>query len=139
MTLAIQALDASFQRILPLKDDFAEAFYAELFRRFPETKALFEQRHTDIQRQRKALMQALETVLDALKEGQTEQLCATLTQLGQQHRQYGVQPEDYAKVGAVLLDTLADYDPDWSEQLNTEWMQAYGAVVGMMESATTTA
>ena len=78
MTLAVQALDESFQRILPLKTAFAEAFYAELFRRYPETNVLFEQRHADMRRQQKSLMQSLETVLETLREGQTEQLSAML-------------------------------------------------------------
>jgi nitric oxide dioxygenase len=136
MTLAVQALDESFQRILPLKTAFAEAFYAELFRRYPETKVLFEQRHADMRRQQKSLMQSLETVLETLQEGQTEQLSAMLAQLGQQHREYGVQPADYPKVGTVLLDTLADFDSDWSEQLRANWLEAYKAVAAMMEPNT---
>ena len=136
MALAVQALDSSFKRIIPQKLAFAEVFYTQLFQHFPETKLLFERRKTDMVGQQKALMQALELVIDSLREGQTNTLTTVLAELGMQHRTYGVQVADYQKVGGVLLDTLEQFDPEWSSQLRDDWSVAYTAVVSMMETTT---
>jgi nitric oxide dioxygenase len=135
MPLNVPALDASFERIVSQREAFAAAFYRELFARYPQARVPFVMRHTDMKAQQRALMQALEQTIAALKNNQTEQLAAILSELGQRHRDYGVLPEHYPLVGEVLLDTLADFDPAWSQQLRDDWAAAYMAVVSMMEPA----
>jgi hemoglobin-like flavoprotein len=135
MSLNVPALDSSFQRIIPQRNAFAEAFYAELFARYPQAKMPFEVRHTDMKAQQRALMQALEQVVGALKSGQIQALAMALHELGQRHREYGVLPEHYQLVGEVLLDTFPRFDSQWSEELKGAWAEAYGAVVQLMEPA----
>jgi hemoglobin-like flavoprotein len=137
MAFAIQALDDSFKRIVPQKQAFAVALYAEMFRRYPELKMLFERRQTDITRQYVVLMHALEMVIGLLKGNEPELLEATLARVGRQHREYGVQHVDFHHVGGVLFDTLEQFDPEWSPELRHDWQEAYDVVIELMNRKAT--
>lgn len=135
-TIAVTAIDASFQRVAPRGAKLAEVFYDRLFEQFPETKLLFEQRQADMVRQRIALLQALSQVIEGLKSNDLVGLSAKLRELGQRHSQeYGVLPQHYEWVGKVLLETLRQFDPEWTARLQGEWAGAYGAIVSLMNPA----
>src|SRR5260370_2927031 len=129
MTLHIELLESSFQAIAPRGEEFVTAFYERLFTSFPQTRAFFAS--TDMKEQRKKLLGALALVIQNLRK--PEVLADALKVLGQRHVAYGVRPEHYPIVGAVLLETFADFlGDDWTPTYHDAWAQAYEAVCALM-------
>ena len=129
MTLQIELLETSFQAIAPRGEAFVTAFYERLFTRFPQTRAFFAS--TDMKEQRKRLLGALALVIQNLRK--PEVLTSALKGLGQRHVKYGVRPEHYPIVGAVLLETFADFLGErWTQEYHDAWAQAYEAVSSIM-------
>ena len=129
MTLQIELLETSFQAITPCGEEFVTAFYERLFTRYPQTRAFFAS--TDMKEQRKKLLGALALVIQNLRK--PEVLTSALQGLGQRHVSYGVLPEHYPIVGAVLLETFADLLGErWTPAYHEAWAQAYEAVCALM-------
>ena len=129
MTLQIELLESSFQAIAPSGEAFVMAFYERLFTRFPQTRAFFAS--TDMKEQRKKLLGALALVIQNLRK--PEVLASTLQGLGRRHVAYSVRPEHYPIVGAVLLETFADFLGEcWTPTYHDAWAQAYEAVCSLM-------
>ena len=129
MTVQIELLETSFQAITPRGEAFVTAFYERLFTRFPETRAFFAA--TDMFEQRKKLQQSLALIVQHMQH--PEVLGDMLRELGQRHVTYGVRPEHYAIVGAILLETFADFlGEHWTAALHDAWAQAYEAVSAIM-------
>jgi hemoglobin-like flavoprotein len=133
MTLQIELLETSFQAITPRGEAFVTAFYERLFTRFPQTRAFFAS--TDMKEQRKKLLGALALVIQNLRK--PEVLTSALQGLGQRHVTYGVRPEHYPIVGAVLLETFSDVLGDsWTRAYHEAWAEAYGVVCAIMLEGT---
>jgi hemoglobin-like flavoprotein len=129
MSLQIELLETSFQAITPCGEAFVTAFYERLFTRFPQTRAFFAS--TDMKEQRKKLLGALALVIQNLRK--PEVLTSALKSLGQRHVAYCVRPEHYLIVGAVLLETFADFLGErWTPEYHDAWSQAYEAVRAIM-------
>ena len=129
MALQIELLETSFQIIAPRGEAFVTAFYERLFTNYPQTRAFFTS--ADMKEQRKKLLGALALVIQNLRK--PEVLVSALGGLGQRHVAYGVRPEHYPIVGAVLLDTFADFlGDDWTPTYHDAWAQAYEAVCTLM-------
>jgi hemoglobin-like flavoprotein len=129
MTLQIELLESSFQAIAPCGEAFVTAFYERLFTSFPATRAFFAA--TDMKEQRKKLLGALALVVQNLRK--PEVLTSALQGLGQRHVAYGVRPEHYPIVGAVLLETFSDVLGDrWTPTYHKAWADAYEAVCALM-------
>jgi len=129
MSLQIDVLETSFQEIAPQGEAFVAEFYERLFAQFPETRAFFTT--TDMKEQKKKLLGALVLVIQNLRR--PDVLAPALKGLGQRHAAYGVRPEHYPIVGAVLLDTFAAFLGErWTPELRDAWTQAYQAVCALM-------
>jgi nitric oxide dioxygenase len=127
--LQIELLETSFQAITLCGEAFVTAFYERLFTRFPQTRAMFAD--TDMKEQRKKLLGALALVIQNLRK--PEVLMSALKGLGQRHVTYGVRPEHYPLVGAVLSETFADFLGErWTPALHDAWTQAYEVVSAIM-------
>ncbi|WP_425547717.1 globin domain-containing protein [Actinocorallia longicatena] len=86
----------------------------------------------DLQRDR--LFRALTTVVWSLDS--PDALASYLSQLGRDHRKYGVFDEHYAAVGGALLATIRKFLGDaWNAEVEEAWTAAYTAAAGMMTSA----
>jgi nitric oxide dioxygenase len=134
VALQIELLETSFQEIVPQGEAFVEAFYTTLFAEFPQTKAFFSS--TNMREQKKKLLGALALVIQNLRK--PDVLTAALHGLGQRHEKYGVRPEHYPIVGAVLLDTFAAFMGErWTPALRDAWAEAYQAVCALMLEGTT--
>ncbi len=134
MTLQIELLESSFQALTPCGEEFVTVFYERLFTRFPQTRAFFAS--TDMKEQRKKLLGALALVIQNLRK--PEVLTSALQGLGQRHVTYGVRPEHYPIVGAVLLETFSDVLGDsWTRAYHEAWAEAYGVVCTIMLEGTT--
>jgi hemoglobin-like flavoprotein len=129
MTTPAALLATSFQAVVLHGEAFVTAFYERLFSQFPETRALFAA--TDMLEQRKKLQRTLSLILEHLQE--PDVLAPMLEDLGQRHAGYGVQPEHYRMVGAVLLETFADFlGRHWTPAHHDAWVKGYEAVSGLM-------
>jgi nitric oxide dioxygenase len=129
MSLQIELLETSFQAITPCGEAFVTAFYERLFTRFPQTRVFFAP--TDMKEQRKKLLGALALVIQNLRK--PEVLTSALKGLGKRHVAYSIRPEHYPIVGAVLLETFADFLGDrWTQEYHDAWAQAYEAVSSIM-------
>src|SRR5713226_7979744 len=125
MALQIELLETSFQALVPCGEAFVTAFYERLFTSFPQTRAFFAS--TDMKEQRKKLLGALALVIQNLRK--PEVLTSALTGLGQRHVSYGVRPEHYPIVGAVLLETFADIlGQHWTQAHHDAWVKGFEAV-----------
>ncbi len=129
MALQIELLETSFQAIAPSGEAFVTDFYERLFMRFPQTRAFFAS--IDMKEQRKKLLGALALVIHNLRK--PEVLTSALKGLGQRHVNYGVRPEHYPIVGAVLLETFADFLGErWTSAYHDAWAEAYKVVCAIM-------
>ena|SRR5215472_6794798 len=120
---------ATWQRVVPIADTAAELFYDRLFELDPQLRSLFV--GVDLASQRKKLVQALTTVVEAINH--IEDLVPVIRQLGQRHRSYGVKDNHYEIVGAALIWTLEKGLGDsWNAQTAAAWTEAYTLIADMM-------
>ena len=108
---------------------FVATFYDKLFAEFPQTRGFFTS--TDMKEQQKKLLGALALVVQNLRK--PDVLAGALKGLGQRHAMYGVCPEHYPIVGAVLLESFATFlRKRWTPELRDAWADAYQAVCSLM-------
>jgi NAD(P)H-flavin reductase/hemoglobin-like flavoprotein len=128
-------LRSSFTAVAPHGDDLVQFFYADLFRQggteiidmFPPTMVV----------QRDRLLKALVDIVGAVDD--LEKLSAYLTDLGHDHRKFGVKPEHYALVGQALLNTLAHFAGEaWTKETAETWAGAYALIAQVMQQGAST-
>ena len=122
----------SFAKVVPIKDAAAGIFYADLFDTAPEVKPYFD--GADMADQGAKLMATLGAVVNGLRD--IDRIVPVAQQLAVRHVNYGVQPEDYAKVGASLLRTLEQGLGDaFTPEVHEAWAAAYAVLSGVMIEA----
>ncbi|WP_166820383.1 methyl-accepting chemotaxis protein [Thalassoroseus pseudoceratinae] len=132
MGLAVGLLRDSFALLRGQLDHITKLFYERLFEQQPTLMPLFA--GADLIDQRQKLGQALVLIVRWLD--QPEALERYLGDLGVRHMQWGVSDDDYADVGSVLLEVLADVAGDhWNAELQNAWSEAYTAVADTMIAA----
>ncbi|CUH75608.1 globin family protein [Tropicibacter naphthalenivorans] len=128
----ITLIQDSFAKVVPIKDTAAEIFYADLFETAPEVKPYFA--NADMAEQGNKLMATLAVVVNGLRD--LGAIVPVAEKLAVRHVDYGVQAEDYAKVGASLLRTLEKGLGDaWTLDLQVAWADACGILSGVMTTA----
>lgn len=129
MSLAVEVLEQSFEKVKPQANEFAASFYENLFADYPETKPLFA--NTDMKNQQQKLLSSLCLVIDNIRK--PEVLQNALKVLGEKHVDYKVMPEYYPLVGQSLLKTFEHYlQSDWTPEVKQAWIDAYGAITSLM-------
>ena len=129
MSLNVELLEQSFEKIKPSADEFAASFYEKLFRDHPELKPLFAK--TDMEKQQKKLISALVLIVENFRS--PEALGPVLNALGGRHIGYGVIPKYYRPVGEALLSAFEQYlQQDWTIEVKQAWIEAYGAITALM-------
>jgi hemoglobin-like flavoprotein/uncharacterized protein YjbI with pentapeptide repeats len=132
MSLNVDLLEQSFERIKPCADEFVASFYENLFAAHPEVRPLFA--NTEMEKQQKKLLNALVLVVENLRN--PEVLGAVLNSLGARHIGYGAIPKYYPAVGQALLLTFEQYlQGDWTPEHKKAWTDAYGALTAQMLQA----
>jgi NAD(P)H-flavin reductase/hemoglobin-like flavoprotein len=117
--------------INPIADQVTSYFYALLFVRHPELRALFPPA-MDLQRER--LLKALLTTAEHLDN--TPVLVDYLRNLGRGHRKYGTRAEHYPALGECLIDALSTYAASvWSPETEAAWVRAYRTMSQVMIDA----
>ena len=129
MSLNVELLEQTFEKIKPRADEFAASFYEKLFTTHPELKPLFAT--TDMEKQQKKLISALVLVVENLRS--PEALGPVLNALGGRHIGYGVIPKYYSPVGDALLSAFEQsLQQDWTPEVKLAWTDAYRAITALM-------
>ncbi|GAX40706.1 globin domain protein [Tolypothrix sp. NIES-4075] len=129
MSLNIELLEQSFEKIKPRADEFAASFYEHLFTGHPELKPLFAT--TDMAKQQKKLLNALVLVVENLRN--PEALEPVLNAMGKRHIGYGATAKYYGPVGEALLMSFEQYlQQDWTPEVKQAWVDAYRAITALM-------
>ena len=129
MSLSVEVLEQSFEKIKPHAQEFVASFYHTLFTDYPASQGLFA--HSDMAKQQTMLLNALVFVVENLRH--PEKVVEALKGLGARHVQYGALPEHYPLVGKTLLKTLKSYlGSDWSSEVEQAWSDGYGVIAAVM-------
>ncbi len=129
MSLKVETLEQSFEKVKPHADDFVNGFYDNLFTQSPEAKPLFS--HTNMAKQKKMLLSSLVFVVENLRNPNA--LSEALNGLGARHVKYGALPAHYPLVGNALLTTFEQFlQADWTPETKQAWVEAYGAITELM-------
>ncbi|MEU2952155.1 globin domain-containing protein [Streptomyces xanthochromogenes] len=106
-------------------------FYAILFARYPEVRALFP---ADMDVQRDRLLRGLLRIIELVDD--PDNLVRFCSLLGRDHRKFGALEGHYPAVGECLLAALARYaGPDWTPEMAAAWTKAYTTAAGVMVQA----
>ena len=125
---AIVAIRETFTHVAGAGDEAVAYFYAWLFLRRPELRELFP---PAMDEQRDRLFRALGRIVESLST--PDEMATYLSQLGRDHRKYGVDPGMYDAVGEALIATLrafakSAFTPDAEEA----WTQTFAAAAALM-------
>lgn len=127
----VELIRASFALVEPRSEELGRYFYATLFSRSPQTRALFP---VNMEVQRSRLLRALVHVVQMVD--QPDELVPFLQQLGRDHRKFGVFAEHYEAVGAALLEAIKSFaGPAWTPQIEKAWTDAYTLAANAMRTA----
>lgn len=129
----IALVQDGFSKVVAIRDNAAQLFYARLFQLDPSLRSLFQD---DMKRQRRKLMAAIATVVKGLNE--PEDILPMIRELGRRHAGYGVDPRHYETVGAALLWTLEQgLGEEFTDDARRAWTAAYGLLSSTMIEAGT--
>ena len=129
MTLQVQILEKSFDRIRDRAVEFSASFYARLFVHHPELKPLFAK--TDLAAQERKLIASLAIVVENLRN--PEQLTQALKSLGAYHHEIGTLRGHYPLIGQALIETFAKYlGSEWNLATQQAWLEAYSTISDIM-------
>ncbi|MEV0963777.1 globin domain-containing protein [Streptomyces sp. NPDC049910] len=118
----------TMEEIAPVADKVTSYFYALLFVRHPDLRALFP---AAMDTQRDRLLKALLTAAEHMDD--TPVLVDYLEHLGRGHRKYGTQPAHYPAVGEALIGALTRYAvTTWDEETEAAWVRAYTTISQIM-------
>nr|WP_173266314.1 globin domain-containing protein [Streptomyces pacificus] len=118
----------TMEEIAPVADKVTSYFYALLFLRHPDLRALFP---AAMDTQRDRLLKALLTAAEHLDDPSV--LVGYLQQLGRGHRKYGTRPAHYPAVGEALIGALTRYaSTTWDEETEGAWVRAYTTISQIM-------
>lgn len=127
----ILLVQASWQRVLPVKDAAAELFYQRLFGMDPTLRELFD---GDMEQQGAKLMQMITAAVRGLDR--LDALLPVVRELGMRHIAYGVRDEHYGTVGSALIWTLERaLQDDFTPEVKSAWIKAYGVLSQTMRES----
>ena len=121
----------SFALIEPVSGEAAAYFYGRLFAENPQLRAMFP---ATMDRQRERLFSALARI--AWSMDSPEALQGYLSQLGRDHRKFGVASEHYAQFGRALVATLGRFAGEaWTAEAERAWTAVFDQVAQTMIDA----
>ena len=128
----IALVQASFAKVVPIRDVAADLFYNRLFEIDPATRPLFAR--ADMAEQGRKLMAMLATVVSGLSR--PEDVVPAAQALARRHVGYGVRQAHYDSVGRALLWTLGQgLGEDFTAEVEEAWTAAYTLLSGVMVQA----
>jgi NAD(P)H-flavin reductase/hemoglobin-like flavoprotein len=122
------AIRDTFAHVANAGDEAAAYFYAWLFLRRPALRDLFP---PAMDEQRDRLFRALGRIVESLST--PDEMALYLSQLGRDHRKYGVTPDMYDAVGEALIATLRAYaESAFTSEAEEAWAQTFAAAAALM-------
>lgn len=126
MSLDIDMIQDSFEKVKPIAVKVVNHFYNILFSENPESKKLFKS--VDMRKQEKALIKSLVFIVENLR--MPDNLLPYLKKMGARHMRYGVKEVHYDWVGQALIETFAHFfGGSWTPELEKNWILAYEFLV----------
>jgi hemoglobin-like flavoprotein len=127
-----ELIRSTWSQVAPISDSAARIFYDRLFALDPGIAPMFA--FTDMEAQRKNLMQTLAVVVKSIDDLAT--IVPAVEAMGRRHAAYGVHPSQYATVGTALLDTLAVGLGDaFTPDARAAWCEAFETLASVMLAA----
>jgi hemoglobin-like flavoprotein len=128
----IQAVQRTFEMIMPMADTFAFMFYGRFFQEDPSTRSLFK---NDMSTQREKVMDMLAIAVRGLDD--PESMLEELQGLGLRHVTYHVEPEHYTTMNEAIIWALAEcLGENFTGDMRAAWYKALDILTGiMLESA----
>jgi hemoglobin-like flavoprotein len=131
----VRIVQATWVKVLPIKETAAQLFYERLFEMDPSLRALFR---GDMREQGEKLMQLIDAAVNGLS--QLERIVTAIQELGRRHVDYGVKDHHYDTVGAALLWTLhKSLGAEFTPAARNAWATVYGVLAATMQEAAATA
>ena len=128
MSLDLEALETSFDLVVPRGDKLMDEVYGRLFAAAPSVRPLFPE---DVRAQKTMLLGALVLLRKSLRN--LDAIVPKLHELGARHVAYGARPEHYPVVGEALIASMAAVAGDaWEPRFGTSWSKAFEMVAGAM-------
>ncbi|WP_414710852.1 globin domain-containing protein [Pseudonocardia sp.] len=126
----VSIIRSSFAEVEDDAEELAKHFYSLLFHLAPETRELFP---ANMVVQRSRLLRALVHVVQMVDH--PDELGPFLSQLGRDHRKFGVVTKHYNAVGGALLGAIAHFlGPGWTPRVQTAWTEAFNVVSHAMRA-----
>lgn len=127
----ITLIQESFAKVEPAAVQAGEAFYSRLFEIAPDVRPMFQ---GDMIEQASKLMTTLGLVVKGLTD--LPKIVPVAESLARAHVDFGVTADQYAPVGAALIDTLAEgLGEDFTPETQAAWEEAYGVLSAVMIKA----
>lgn len=124
----VQLVQRTFAEVSRDPEMAAAYFYDELFRRAPETRAMFD---ADMDAQRATFMAALEAAVTGIEDA--EALFSRIAEQGRRQVSYGVRPYHYAEVGEALIWALEQGLGDgFTDETREAWTRVYELISQVM-------
>lgn len=99
----IETVQRSFKGLAPSMYDITDAFYANLFKALPSTRAMFPK---DMYEQRRKLVETLTYTVNGLSY--PDALMPVVHDLGRRHKGYNVRRDHYGQVAKALVDAIEE-------------------------------
>ena len=130
----ITAVQQSFDRVFPIKNELAKTFYEKLFEIASPVRAMFPD---DMDEQRQKLSDTLAYLVPNLHRPEVVE--ETILGLARRHKRYGALPAHFGPVGLALVHALKTHmpganpeDEGMSEEEAVAWLEAYTFIADMM-------
>lgn len=125
----VQLVQQTWSRLAPDKAGAGMLFYDRLFAQHPELQPMFK---GDRRTQALKLMNMIDVAVNALND--LGAVVPDIEVMGRRHLNYGVEPEHYAQVGAVLLWTLQQgLGEQYTPEVEGAWTTVYGVLADTMQ------
>ncbi len=125
----IACFDTSLARCLA-DQAFLTRFYDLFVESSPDIAEKF--RDTDFQRQRRAMGASLYVLVLALEQGEAAIIYLNQVALQHSHAKLDVRPEMYDAWRDCLLQSVKEYDPLFSEEIEQAWREAVQFAINFM-------
>ncbi|WP_340686177.1 globin domain-containing protein [Amycolatopsis coloradensis] len=131
VTAMVRLIRDTWAKSEPFIPEISQFFYGMLFTLAPATRDFFP---INMEVQRGRLVRALVHIVQMVDR--PDDLVPFLTQLGRDHRKFGVIPRHYEAVGTALLASLKNHlGPDWTPEVERAWAEAFTIVARAMQEA----
>lgn len=129
----IELVTRSAERVAPRLPELSADFYGRLFAAHPEVRPLFPADNTG---QEAKFAASLAAIVEAIPDfvAFSDRTAA----LGRVHAAHRIGAAQYGVVGAVLLETLGESDPQWDGPTAAAWATAYDLLAESMMLAART-